>query len=200
MKLKNLGEEVRVKVRIRNNILYQAILKARPSVNSFCCDRGFSQSEVGKLLYLKASPFRKGTDKYKSMCKRLAFWLGYSPLDLFPPGLYKLRFDDIDLGFPISKVEFEKFMQTPILLNPLENAIDRELAHKTEKAMSAVLTPREQEITEIFYGIDVEYDLNKAEIARQLGITRERVRQLEEKAIKKLRRSKLGRELRPYKK
>jgi RNA polymerase primary sigma factor len=57
-----------------------------------------------------------------------------------------------------------------------------------KKALST-LTPREAEILTLFYGLDDQMPLSLDEIGTKLDLTRERVRQLREKAIRRLRQT-----------
>ena len=51
-----------------------------------------------------------------------------------------------------------------------------------------LLTPREQKILELRFGIDNDRSCTPEEVAKELNITRERIRQIEAKALRKLRR------------
>jgi RNA polymerase primary sigma factor len=70
--------------------------------------------------------------------------------------------------------------------SPEDAAIRGELAKEVERAM-APLTDREREILRLHYGLGLDRELTLEEIGRRLQITRERVRQIEMKAIAKLR-------------
>jgi RNA polymerase primary sigma factor len=64
--------------------------------------------------------------------------------------------------------------------------IEGELATEVERAMAS-LTDREREVMRLRYGLGTEREHTLEEIGRRLSITRERVRQLEAKALKKMR-------------
>jgi RNA polymerase primary sigma factor len=70
--------------------------------------------------------------------------------------------------------------------SPEETAMRSELAEEVERAM-APLTDREREVLRLRYGLGLDRELTLEEIGRRLSITRERVRQIEAKAIAKLR-------------
>jgi RNA polymerase primary sigma factor len=70
--------------------------------------------------------------------------------------------------------------------SPEDAAIRSELATEVERAM-APLTDREREVLRLRYGLGVDRELTLEEIGRRLSITRERVRQIEAKAIAKMR-------------
>ncbi len=61
-----------------------------------------------------------------------------------------------------------------------------DLATQTREQM-AILTPREQEVLSLRFGIDSGAEMTLEEIGKQFGVTRERIRQIEAKALSKLR-------------
>ena len=71
--------------------------------------------------------------------------------------------------------------------SPLEIALDRDRRRRILNALR-VLNPREENVIRKRFGIGFKDDSTLAEIGREFGLTRERVRQIEEKALGKLRR------------
>jgi RNA polymerase primary sigma factor len=70
--------------------------------------------------------------------------------------------------------------------SPEEMAIENQLAEEVERAM-APLNEREREVMRLRYGLGTEREHTLEEIGRRLSVTRERVRQLEQQALKKMR-------------
>jgi len=70
--------------------------------------------------------------------------------------------------------------------SPEEAAIRSQLAEEVERAM-ARLNDREREVLRLRYGLGLDRELSLEEIGRRLSVTRERVRQIEAKAMAKLR-------------
>ncbi|WP_456428550.1 sigma-70 family RNA polymerase sigma factor [Rhodocaloribacter sp.] len=70
--------------------------------------------------------------------------------------------------------------------SPDETLMDESLKIDIERALS-MLHPREAEITRLYFGIGREHPLTLEEIGQRFGLTRERVRQIKEKALRKLR-------------
>jgi len=60
------------------------------------------------------------------------------------------------------------------------------------------LKDRERDVLKMFFGIDRPYSLNLDEIAEEVGLSRERVRQIKEKAVRRLRHRSRSDRLRPY--
>ncbi|MEQ9105747.1 MAG: RNA polymerase sigma factor RpoD/SigA [Rhodothermales bacterium] len=71
-------------------------------------------------------------------------------------------------------------------IKPDDTLMDESLKIDIERALS-LLHPREAEITRLYFGIGREHPLTLEEIGQRFGLTRERVRQIKEKALRKLR-------------
>ncbi len=71
-------------------------------------------------------------------------------------------------------------------LSPEEEAIRGQMADEVERAM-APLTEREREVLRLRYGLGLDRELTLEEIGRRLSVTRERVRQIESRALAKVR-------------
>jgi RNA polymerase primary sigma factor len=72
--------------------------------------------------------------------------------------------------------------------SPEDDLIGREMASRIEDAL-APLTEREQEVLRLRFGLSTDREYTLAEVGRRLGLSRERVRQLETRALAKLRRA-----------
>jgi len=87
----------------------------------------------------------------------------------------------------------EDGMQPP----PDDPLLDDSLRREIEKAL-ATLTPREAEVITLYFGINREQPLTLEEIGERFGLTRERVRQIKEKALRRLRHASRSRPLKSY--
>jgi RNA polymerase primary sigma factor len=74
--------------------------------------------------------------------------------------------------------------------------INESLAKEIDRAL-ATLTERERDIVKLFFGIACQ-DMTLEEIGDKFGLTRERVRQIKEKAIRRLRHSSRSKLLKSY--
>jgi RNA polymerase primary sigma factor len=70
--------------------------------------------------------------------------------------------------------------------SPEDSALDSDLANEVERAM-APLADREREVLRLRYGLGTDREYTLEEIGRRLSVTRERVRQIEARALQKLR-------------
>ena len=80
---------------------------------------------------------------------------------------------------------------------PDEALLDQSLRVEIEKALDT-LTPREAEVINLYFGLNSEKALTLEEIGARFNLTRERVRQIKEKAIRRLRHASRSRSLRAY--
>ncbi len=76
-----------------------------------------------------------------------------------------------------------------LMSNSLHKDIDRSLS---------LLTKRESEVVRLYYGIDTDHSYTLEEIGEKFHLTRERVRQIKEKAIRRLRHTSRSKNLRSY--
>ncbi len=83
------------------------------------------------------------------------------------------------------------------LADPFYSTVYSNMAEKTRKVL-AVLTPREEKVLRLRFGIGEKRDHTLDEISREFNLTRERIRQIEARALEKLQRSKYSDNLRSF--
>jgi len=81
--------------------------------------------------------------------------------------------------------------------SPDQNLMAESLKMEIEKALST-LNEREAEVIRLYYGLNGEHSLTLEEIGEKFNLTRERVRQIKEKAIKRLKHASRSKNLRAY--
>jgi RNA polymerase primary sigma factor len=81
--------------------------------------------------------------------------------------------------------------------NPAEAAIEASLREEARNALGA-LTPREQKVLRMRFGIDEKSEHTLEEVGKAFQVTRERIRQIEAKALTKLRHSSGSGELKTF--
>ena len=90
--------------------------------------------------------------------------------------------------------ELGDLLQDRSIQSPEDSAMEHDLANEVERAM-APLGDREKEVLRLRYGLGTEREYTLEEIGRRLSVTRERVRQIEARALQKLRAAKQREEL-----
>jgi len=111
--------------------------------------------------------------------------------------ILKIVKEPISLETPIGDEEdtrLEDFIEDKNAASPLDVVIETDLSEKIEAAL-ATLSEREQKVLRMRFGISTGFDHTLEEVGKVLGVTRERVRQIEAKAIKKLRHPKRSKAL-----
>jgi RNA polymerase sigma factor (sigma-70 family) len=85
--------------------------------------------------------------------------------------------------------ELGEVLRDTMVRSPEDSAIESDAANEVERAM-APLSDREKEVLRLRYGLGTNREHTLEEIGRQLSVTRERVRQIESRALQKLRTAK----------
>ncbi len=181
-------DTLRIEARLRNNILWHAIYDMWPSVAAFCRESGFGQDTVGRLLNLTESPLRANKEEYREVPKRLAAYLGFSCDELYPIELYSFEQVKVALEVPTKQLTFG--LGAPLLLTEPENLEDvvtaNDLRGKLDHALRT-LTPREEKVLRMRFGLDEDEPMTREQVAEDFDISPKRVRQIEAKALRKLR-------------
>jgi RNA polymerase primary sigma factor len=105
--------------------------------------------------------------------------------------------EPVSLETPIGDEEdahLEDFIEDTRTRSPLNTAIDTNLREKIDEVLET-LTEREERVLRMRFGIGEGEEHTLEEVGKVLGVTRERVRQIEAKAIKKLRHPKRSKQL-----
>ena len=119
-----------------------------------------------------------------------------------PQRVEELRLYDrstLSLESPVGDddASFGDFLADPDAVDPDEVA-SRSLLHDAVEEVLAELPDRERELMRRRFGLDRDVSVTLDELGRDLGITRERVRQIEARTLARLRRNGLGERLRGY--
>ena len=112
----------------------------------------------------------------------------------------KIAKEPISLETPIGDEEdshLGDFIQDPNAVIPLEAAIQGNLRESTTRVL-ATLTPREERVLRMRFGIGMNTDHTLEEVGQQFSVTRERIRQIEAKALRKLKHPSRSRKLRSF--
>ncbi|MCF8077110.1 MAG: RNA polymerase sigma factor RpoD [Desulfotignum sp.] len=112
----------------------------------------------------------------------------------------KIAKEPISLETPIGEEEdshLGDFIEDKKFSIPSEAAIDFSLAEQTRKIL-ATLTPREEKVLRMRFGIGEKSDHTLEEVGRDFTVTRERIRQIEAKALRKLRHPTRSKKLKTF--
>ncbi len=101
----------------------------------------------------------------------------------------KIAKEPISLETPVGEEEdshLGDFIEDKKVINPSDAIVSLNLAEQTRKVL-ATLTPREEKVLRMRFGIGEESDHTLEEVGQDFNVTRERIRQIEAKALRKLR-------------
>ena len=101
----------------------------------------------------------------------------------------KIAKEPISMETPIGDDEdshLGDFIEDANILSPVESATGQGLGETTHQVLAS-LTPREAKVLRMRFGIDMNTDHTLEEVGKQFDVTRERIRQIEAKALRKLR-------------
>ncbi len=112
----------------------------------------------------------------------------------------KIAKEPISLETPIGDEEDSQlgdFIEDKNAVLPLDSAIQGNLKETTTRVLAS-LTPREERVLRMRFGIGVNTDHTLEEVGQQFSVTRERIRQIEAKALRKLKHPSRSRKLRSF--
>jgi RNA polymerase primary sigma factor len=112
----------------------------------------------------------------------------------------KIAKEPISLETPIGDEEdshLGDFIEDKFAVLPLEAAIQANLRETTTRVLSS-LTPREERVLRMRFGIGMNTDHTLEEVGQQFSVTRERIRQIEAKALRKLKHPSRSRKLKSF--
>lgn len=196
--------EFAVTAKIRNKPLYEAVQKLG-SQTALAEYLGVSQATIGQWLNLNQTPALSSSREYwENKIGEKLFELTYKTLDeIFPEELRT------DKKFLKQKKEFTKFIETDIqslsdggfipkqISAPDKSLEISELKHLITQTLES-LTAKQRKVIEMRFALNGEDQNTYEEIGRHFGVTRERIRQVEAKALRRLRHPKRSRSLKSY--
>jgi RNA polymerase primary sigma factor len=151
--------------------------------------------------------------KYKQVSRRLAQALGRDPqaeeiaveMGVEPEKIYqieKINQDTLSLENPVGSDDDEKstlgdFIADDKIPSPVQESSERILAEQVRSILSD-LSPKERKILEMRHGLLDGIYHTLEEVGKEFGVTRERIRQIEAKALEKIRTHDRARHLKSY--
>jgi len=190
---------LRIELRARNNRLWHVIHAEAASVAEYCRRHRLPQGSVGDLLNFTESPYAADGAPRK-WAARLADLAFEAVEDLFPRELYQTVLPK-KFALEVSPEQLAPLSAAAQLALPasqLEAVELDEMQTLIHSAIDSALTPRQKQVIEWRFGMTDEGELTLDAIGKRLRITRERVREIETIALRKLRRPRHSRILRTF--
>ena len=156
-------------------------------------------NKIEKIKKLNRLLPNLGTDNTGGICwDKIAENMNIPLLEL--NNLRRIAQDPLPLDTRIDGIEghaMVEFIAVEQPGNPLDAAINRDAAEKIRKLL-ATLSPREERVLRMRYGIGEKSDHTLDDISRDFSLTRERIRQIEARALQKLRHPRHRRRLQNF--
>ena len=114
--------------------------------------------------------------------------------------IHKTSLEPVSLETPVGQEEDSQlgdFIEDSKVLAPSDAASHQMLREQVEQVLNQ-LTERERRVLQLRFGLEDGHSRTLEEVGREFGVTRERIRQIEVKALRKLRHPRLGKKLRDY--
>jgi len=114
--------------------------------------------------------------------------------------IMKIAQEPISLETPIGEEEdshLGDFIEDRGVISPIDHVIVSNLKEQTQKVLRT-LTPREEQVLKMRFGVGDGAEHTLEEVGRSFNVTRERIRQIESKALRKLRHPSRSKKLRPF--
>lgn len=186
----------RILARIKNNRLWRAVLDLHPEVKTQsdaarCVNVGIGI--FGNIMNMKlwpASTRKDGSVRWTSIAVRISRALAYDSEYLFDPEYYGVKvaalpkFVSLEVG--IAEIDRREVEQLPA---PMEEIMDDNFRNlqTAMKRVLATLTPREEQVLRMRFGVDEDKQITASEVADRFAISRKRVYEVESRALRKLR-------------
>ena len=173
-------------LQVRNNQLKARRLELSLTQRKLAEKAGIGLMSYNALEAMRRSPLGKKSP-WRMVAYRLADFHGISPEELFPPeicavttpkSIRELNAPDAEMLLaacrPSEPESPEKLLETRELKNSINNALQ-------------ILTPREKRIMELRFGLNGRRELTLEEAGKVFYVSRDRIRQIEARALRKLR-------------
>jgi RNA polymerase sigma factor (sigma-70 family) len=176
--------DYRVRISIRNERLLSAIENAGyASARQCSIANGYPEPYVGELVRGLRKPLDTKTGKPTKFCKEILKILGKNIEDCFTPrqlkgfkkSSYQIKVDEKELK---QLVSYHK--------NEGDTLLEADLDKKITQVLSIRLTPREEKVVRMNFGLGIDREHSMIEISEHFGVTRSRMDQILKKAIRKL--------------
>jgi len=187
-------QDYRIKITIRNDRILSAIEKlGYPSVNQFCKVTGLNYEKTNRIIRGESPTNEKG--HLRKVVTDLLDELNLTLEDAFTPKQlkgfifkhkYEMKLDEQQM-IAFSREKDHK----PLELQMMEQDVKDTLTHLFQN----ILTPKEERVIRMRYGIGMNTEHSLEEVGLQFQVTRERVRQIEIRAINKLKHPKNSQKL-----
>lgn len=181
-----------VRVSVRNNLLLQAIHDAGfESQAAFARHAGVSVVRMNALIALREAPIAK-SGEFTALARNIMEVLGACPSDLWTEEQLTMSLRRNTASAAVDLAEMQCLLQTgklPVEIEFTEEIVEsKQFSERVrELIFDGTLTAREAKVLKMRFGIECAGEFTLDEVAKSMYLTRERIRQIEAKALRKIR-------------
>lgn len=207
--------KVAVEARLKNGILYEAAKKLG-SISALARYLGLRPVEVGQWINFKRSaitltelgshrgnrPKERTSEFWQEIENKLFDLTGHTLEEIFPPEIRSKAFLEREKRMAtVVDMSIEQLIAAgavPQLPPAPDELLFAKESQETIKFVLASLTPNQEKVIRMRFGLDGGSEHTLAEVAKAIGVTVERVRQIEKQALFKMRKRPLRRQLKRF--
>lgn len=189
-------KDLRLIIQIRNNHLYKFRTERGWTQRDMANAAGVRESEYGEIERLIKYPTKRD-DAWSEAALRLSSLVGIIPEVLFPEAFSHIEKTKIEREVSAEQVVAAITEGQKLLANPIELIAEKEKNIALEEALET-LTERERLVLRLRFGLETGHEVFLKDIGSTLGICAERVREIEAKALRKLRHPSRARKIKEY--
>lgn len=179
--------DYRIDIKVRNNNILRMIeSRGYISALQFCNASGYGYNTLIKLINMKDAPIGKDGN-YRQIVHTLCEKLDCIIEELFSSAQMEAALESNHRTFQVNEAEMKFMLTNTTEQRLLEDIVDDEKREAAFSDMLDTLCPREKLVVERRFGLNGHDPHTYDELAKHFDVTRERVRQIERKAINKLR-------------
>lgn len=182
-----MTKEVRVEIKVRNNLILsmmeaKGITTVAELANRMCC--GSNRNHIYQLVSMKL-PARKPNGSWRKSVLELSDFFQCMPEDLFSDEQQISSLETNRMTAEVGFAEIQQLMSPQFRPDQMVEAAD--LKRTIHQQLLLRLTAREHRVLALRFGLNAQAEHTLEEIGEKFGLSRDRIRQIEAKALRKLK-------------
>lgn len=188
-----MKDEYNITLKIRNNLLLQAFKKVGEVPGEILARKiGISYGVLNQYISLKLSPI-DNNDEYRESAYKICGFLNMSPNELWTDE----QLTPLDKHTVELTATYEQMTAYLPSYGDVTAKLERDDLQRETEAMLDTLTPLQKRVIDLRFGLTGKEHVLK-EVSDEIGLSVERIRQIEAKALRKLRHPSINKDIEKY--